>query len=183
VLVQNDEAKLIKNCLRKNPDAQRYLYEKYKVKWFMICLRYSRSKPEAEDMLQEGLISIFNSLRQFNAKKAAFSTWSSKVMVNAALQNLRKWKKLDYQDDIDSHTNLVMHQEDAYEKLGAKELMTIVQGLPEGYRVVFNLYVVEGYKHKEIADMLGISENTSKSQLRKAKIMLRNQLEHIIQYK
>jgi RNA polymerase sigma-70 factor (ECF subfamily) len=149
----------------------------------MICLRYSRSRAEAEDMMQEGLISIYMDLHQFNAKKAAFSTWSSKVMVNAALQNLRKWKKLDYHEDIGTHTQLIMEQEDVYEKLGAKELTAIVQELPEGYRVVFNLYVVEGYKHKEIADMLGISENTSKSQLRKAKIMLRDQLEHIIQYK
>jgi RNA polymerase sigma-70 factor (ECF subfamily) len=181
--VLNDEAKLIKKCLRKNPEAQRHLYEKYRVKWFMICLRYSRSRAEAEDMLQEGLISVFNNLKQFDIKKAAFSTWSSKVMVNAALQNLRKWKKLDYHEDIVTHTNLVMEQEDVYQKLGAKEITEIVSGLPEGYRVVFNLYVVEGYKHKEIADMLGISENTSKSQLRKAKIMLRDQLEHIIQYK
>jgi len=134
-------------------------------------------------MLQEGLISIFNNLKQFDVKKAAFSTWSSKVMVNAALQNLRKWKKLDYQEDIETQSNLVMEQEDAYDKLGAKEITAIIQALPDGYRVVFNLYVVEGYKHREIADMLGISENTSKSQLRKAKSMLRNQLEHIIQYK
>lgn len=179
----NDEVKLIKKCLRRNPKAQRYLYEKYKVMWFMICLRYGRNKDEAEDMLQEGLISIFKDLKQYDVKKAAFSTWSSKVMVNAALQNLRKWKKLDFHEDIDTHSNLVMHEEDVYDKLGAKELTYIVQSLPNGYRVVFNLYVIEGYKHREIAEMLNISENTSKSQLRKAKSMLRNQLEHIIQYK
>jgi RNA polymerase sigma factor (sigma-70 family) len=167
--VNKDEGKLIRKCLRKNPEAQRYLYEKYKVMWFMICLRYSRNKTEAEDMLQEGLISIFNNLKQYDVKKAAFSTWSSKVMVNAALQNLRKWKKLDL--------------DDVYDLLGAKELTQIVQTLPDGYRVVFNLYVVEGYKHREIAEMLDISDNTSKSQLRKAKSMLRNKLEHIIQYK
>ena len=179
----NDEVKLINNCLRKNPEAQRYLYEKYKVKWFMICLRYSRNRDEAEDMMQEGLISIFKDLRQYNSKKAAFSTWSGKVMVNAALQFLRKWKKLDFYDDIAAHTNLVMDQEDVYDKLGAKELTSIVQKLPNGYRVVFNLYVIEGYKHREIAEILEISENTSKSQLRKAKSMLRDQLEHIIQYR
>jgi len=181
--VLNDEVKLIKNCLRRNPESQRYLYEKYKVMWFMICLRYGRNKEEAEDMLQEGLISIFKDLKQYDAKKAAFSTWSSKVMVNAALQNLRKWKKLDFHEDVGGYTNLIMDQEDAYDKLGAKELTAIVQKLPNGYRVVFNLYVIEGYKHKEIAEMLNISENTSKSQLRKAKSMLRDQLEHIIQYK
>jgi RNA polymerase sigma factor (sigma-70 family) len=181
--VNKDEGKLIRKCLRKNPEAQRYLYEKYKVMWFMICLRYSRNKTEAEDMLQEGLISVFNNLKQYDVKKAAFSTWSSKVMVNAALQNLRKWKKLDLDDEYENHTQVLTVQEDAYDVLGAKELTQIVQTLPDGYRVVFNLYVVEGYKHREIAEMLDISENTSKSQLRKAKSMLRKKLEHIIQYK
>ena len=90
---------------------------------------------------------------------------------------------MDFHEDIGGYTNLVTDQEDAYDKLGAKELTAIVQGLPNGYRVVFNLYVIEGYKHREIAEMLNISENTSKSQLRKAKSMLRDQLEHIIQYK
>ena len=181
--MHKSEVNLIKKCLRKNPEAQRQLYINYRMMWFMICLRYGRNKEEAEDMLQEGLIQVFNNLKQYDTKKAAFSTWSSKVMVNAALQNLRKWKKLDLDEEYENHAHSLTVQENVYDTLGAKELTSIVQTLPDGYRVVFNLYVIEGYKHREIAEMLGISENTSKSQLRKAKNMLREKLEHIIQYK
>lgn len=168
--------------MRGNAAAQRALYEAHRVKWFMICLRYAHNKMEAEDMLQEGLISIFKELKQYDANKATFSAWSNKVMVNAALQHLRKWKKLSFNESVDSYENQLSTSENVYDKIGAKELTTMVQNLPEGYRVVFNLYVIEGYKHKEIAEMFSISENTSKSQLLKAKKMLRNQLEKVLQY-
>lgn len=176
------ELKVIKKCLRNNAQAQRVLYEKYKVKWFMICLRYAQNKTEAEDMLQEGLISVFKELRQYDPKKAQFSAWSNKVMVNASLQHLRKWNKLNFNQQIDDYDNQLVNSEDVFDSLGAKELMALVQNLPDGYRMVFNLYVIEGYKHKEIADILSISENTSKTQLLKAKRMLRNQLETILEY-
>ena len=168
--------------MRNNPQAQRVLYEKYKVKWFTICLRYAHNKSEAEDMLQEGLISIFKEMRQYDPKKAQFSAWSNKVMVNASLQHLRKWNKLTFNQQVDDYNNQLVSNEDVFDSLGARELMALVQNLPDGYRVVFNLYVIEGFKHKEIADFLSISENTSKTQLLKAKKMLRNQLETILEY-
>ena len=177
-----DEKKIIRKCLRGNAQAQRALYDMHKVKWFMICLRYAHNKMEAEDMLQEGLISIFKDLRQFDPERASFAAWSSKVIVNAALQYLRKWKKLNFNQSIDDHEEYLSYNEDIYGNIGAKELTAIVQELPDGYRTVFNLYAVEGYKHREIAEMLSISENTSKSQLMKAKNMLRNRLEKILQY-
>lgn len=176
------EENIIKKCLRGNRQAQRMLYENYKVKWFMISLRYASNKAEAEDMLQEGLISIFRDLKQFDPGKAAFSAWSSKVMVNAALQYLRKWKKLNFNQSLDGFEDQLSYKDDILGKIGAKELTALVQELPEGYRTVFNLYVMEGYKHREIADMLSISENTSKSQLMKAKNMLRNRLEKVMQH-
>ena len=177
-----DEKKIIRKCLRGNAQAQRALYDMHKVKWFMICLRYAPSKMEAEDMLQEGLISVFKELKQFNPNKAGFSAWSNKVMVNASLQHLRKWKNLNFNDAVEDHENYLPAEESVYDQLGVKELTSLVQQLPDGYRIVFNLYVMEGYKHKEIAEMLSISENTSKSQLLKAKKMLRNQLEKVLQY-
>jgi len=180
--VNKEEYKIIKKCLRNSAQAQRVLYEKYKVKWFMICLRYAHNKPEAEDMLQEGLISIFKDLKQFDPVKAAFSAWSNKVMMNAALQHLRKWKKLNFNQNVDDYENELFSSEDVFDHLGAKELTRFVQELPDGYRVVFNLYVIEGYKHKEIADILSISENTSKTQLLKAKKMLRKRLETVLEY-
>ncbi len=180
--MHSDDLKTIKKCLRKNPRAQRELYERYKRKWFMICLRYAQNKSEAEDILQEGLISVFNNLRQFDSRKASFPAWSNKVMVNAALQHIRKWKKLDFNDSIDDFENQLPDQEEIFDTIGAKELTLLIQKLPEGYKIVFNMYVVEGYMHKEIADILGISESTSKTQLLKAKKMLRNQLEKVLNY-
>ncbi len=180
--MEQDENKIIKKCLRNNAHAQRALYEMHRVKWFMICLRYAHNKQEAEDMLQEGLISVFKEMQQYDPKKAAFSAWSNKVMVNAALQHLRKWKKLNFTETVDDYENKIAYDENVFETLGAKELTVFVQNLPEGYRVVFNLYVIEGYKHKEIAEILSISENTSKTQLLKAKRMLRNQLEKVLEF-
>jgi len=180
--VEQDENKTIKKCLRGNTQAQRSLYDMHKVKWFMICLRYAPNKMEAEDMLQEGLISVFKQLKQYNPERASFSAWSNKVMVNASLQHLRKWKKLNFTETVEDYENKITYDENIFETLGAKELTIMVQKLPEGYRVVFNLYVIEGYKHKEIAEILSISENTSKTQLLKAKRMLRNQLEKVLEY-
>lgn len=178
-----DEAQIIKKCKRNNARAQRELYEMYRVKWFMICLRYSRDRDEAEDMMQEGLISIFKQIKQYDPDKASFPAWSNKVMVNAALQYLRKWKKIQFNQDIDDYENqFEQEDEDIYGKIGAKELTAMVQNLPDGYRTVFNLYVMEGYKHREIAEMLSISENTSKTQLLKAKNMLRDRLEKVLEY-
>lgn len=180
--MHSDEQKIIKKCLRKNPQAQRELYERYKRKWFMICLRYAQNKSEAEDILQEGLISVFNNLRQFDNRKANFQVWSNKVMVNAALQHIRKWKKLSFNDSIEDFENQISYQEDIFDTIGAKELTMLIQKLPDGYKIIFNMYVVEGYKHKEIAEILGISESTSKTQLLKAKKMLRNQLVKVLNY-
>jgi len=177
-----DESKLIKKCLRNNAKAQRALYDLHKVKWFMICLRYAPNKSEAEDMLQEGLINVFKELKQYDPAKASFSAWSNKVIVNAALQYLRKWKNLNLNQSIDDYEDQFAQNEDAVDTLSAKELNSFVQKLPDGYRVVFNLYVMEGYKHREIADILSISENTSKSQLLKAKKMLSARLEKVLEY-
>lgn len=168
--------------MKGNARAQRILYNQHKVKWFMICLRYAQNRAEAEDMLQEGLIGVFNNLKQYDHEKASFSAWSNKIMVNAALQYLRKWKNLNFNRDIDDYTDQLSYAEDVFESLGAKELTSMVQKLPDGYRIVFNLYVVEGYKHKEIAEKLSISESTSKTQLLKAKKMLRTQLEEVLQH-
>jgi len=176
------EHKIIKKCLKGNAQAQRVLYDEHKVKWFMICLRYGHNRAEAEDMLQEGLIGVFKNLKQYDPGKASFSAWSNKVIVNAALQYLRKWKNLNFTRDIDDYTDQLSYSEDIFESLGAKELTSMVQKLPDGYRIVFNLYVIEGYKHREIAEKLSISENTSKTQLLKAKKMLRTQLEEVLQY-
>ena len=148
----------------------------------MICLRYAPNKMEAEDILQEGLISVFKELKQYDPKRATFSAWSNKVIVNAALQYLRKWKNLNMNQSLDDYEDHFVHNENVVDTLSAKELNSFVQNLPDGYRVVFNLYVMEGYKHREISEILSISENTSKTQLLKAKKMLSNQIEKVLEY-
>ena len=170
---------LVKGCLRKEPGAQRTLYEKYKVMLFRVCLRYAKDRLEAEDMLQEGFIKIFQDLPQYSGK-GALGGWMRKVMVNIALQMLRKNKRLQATVELDHIANEYQTQEDVHDHLGAQALTRLIQQLPDGYRVVFNLYVVEGFSHQEIAEKLNITVSTSKSQLFKAKSRLRNMLENII---
>ena len=167
----------IKAAQKGNPVAQRYLYEKYKVQLFTLCLRYSRDRSEAEDMLQEGFIHIFKNLYQYTGK-GNIGGWMRRVMVTMALQYLRKWKKDWLHEDSQDYENAFYSSDNIFQKLGLEELTKLIQALPKGYKIVFNLYVIEGYSHKEIAELLGISENTSKSQLFKAKAALRRQLEH-----
>jgi len=168
--------KAIKAAKKGNPTAQRYLYEAYKISLFTICLRYSRDKLEAEDILQEGFINIFKDLHQFT-EKGNIEGWMKRVMVNTALRYLRKWKKDWQHEDPQDYEEAFHSQEIVFQRLGMEELTKLIQRLPNGYKIVFNLYVIEGYNHKEIATLLGISENTSKTQLFKAKAALRKQLE------
>ncbi len=177
-----DDNRLIEACLRFDRKAQKALYEKYKKSWFLCCLRYAANKAEAEDMLQDAAMAIFSDLATYDARRGAFSTWSHRVVVHAALRYIRKWRPIDSLTDPESSA---LFQEDesesVYEKMGAKELLDMVQSLPTGYRLVFNLYVLEGFKHAEIAEKLNISVNTSKTQLLKAKRMLRKKLEALLQ--
>ena len=138
---------------------------------------YGASRSEAQDILQEGLISVYSSLPQFDVERGAFKSWSNRVIVNAALRFLKKNKWQQSFEDLEEANEEIEISEDALDKIAAKELTELVQKLPIGYRLVFNLYAVEGYKHQEIAEQLGISVGTSKSQLSKAKKALRQQLE------
>lgn len=168
---------IIRKSVKGHPDAQRELYERYRTKWFMLAMRYGKNRSEAEDILQEGLIRIYKDLHQYDDRRSQFSTWSGRLIVHAALHYLKKnqWHKAIL--DIDSVDIEGYDGDEIYSKLAAKELTLLIQGLPIGYRIVFNMYVLEGYTHKEIADKLGIKEGTSKSQLFKAKKELRHRLE------
>ena len=168
----------VKAAKKGDLSAQRYLYEQYKVSLFTVCLRYSRDRSEAKDILQEGFLSIFKDLHQYK-EKGDIGKWMRKVVVNTALQYLRKWKKDWAHVDCQDYEQTLFQKEQVYNKLGEEELMKMIQQLPQGYRVVFNLYVIEGYNHHEIADLLGINESTSRSQLYKAKAVLRLSLIHI----
>lgn len=142
----------------------------------MLCLRYGRDKAEAEDMLQEGFMVIFKDIGQYTGK-GNFEGWLRRVMVNSALRYLRKWKSpfMYVEEHIEVADSSGELQYDS--KLGMKRLTKMIQDLPVGYRTVFNLYAIDGYTHKEIASYLNISEGTSKSQLAKARKMLRAKVE------
>jgi len=132
---------------------------------------------QADDIFQEGLIQIFKSLHQYDKNRSLFSTWSSRVLVNAALRYLKKYNWMESMTDLDKELDREAERESVMEHLAAKELTEMIQLLPVGYRMVFNMFAVEGFSHKEIAEELGISEGTSKSQLSKARRQLRRQLE------
>jgi len=162
------EKDLLDGCLKGDNSCQKALYEQYKVSLFRVCLRYAKDRMEAEDMLQDGFIKIFTDLHQFKSQ-GALGGWMRRVMVNAALQHIRKNKKFQHETDLEHIKNDHQTGEVATSNLNAQALTKLIQQLPVGYRTVFNLYVIDGFQHKEIAIKLNITENTSKSQLSKAK--------------
>lgn len=171
------DSELIQQVLLGKKRAERVLYDKYKQLWFRLCLRYGRNRSEAEDILQEGLLFIFRDLKQFDANRGQFKSWSCRVLVNAALRYLKKNQWQQSFSDLETVTTEASISNDILEQLSAKELTLIIQKLPSGYRVVFNMYAIEGYSHKEIAQELNISVSTSKSQLFKARRALKKDLE------
>ncbi len=170
--MQEKLTKIIHKCIKGDRHSQRELYEMLAPKMFVVCLRYSRSREDAEEVLQEGFIKIFEHLSQFTFS-GSFEGWVRKIMVNCALQKYRGKSRLHAVLNIDD-TNIenTDDNENIYAKQDAKELIKLVQVLPPGYRMVFNLYVFEKMKHREIAAHLGISEGTSKSNLSDARAIL-----------
>ena len=163
---------LIRGCLQNDRRAQRQLYDQFSPVMLGVCMRYARSREEAEEILQEGFLKVFSKIYQYGFQ-GSFEGWVRKIMVNSALEKLRSSRSLH---PVISTDNLQSGQSDenfALSALGEKELLRIVQQLSPMYRMVFNLYVFEGYKHREIADMLGISEGISKSNLSDARTILK----------
>ena len=166
---------LLTECKEGNRDAQHQLYEMYRVKLFTLCLRYMKKREDAEDIFQEAWVKVFNNLDQFDEQKGSFYGWIRRIFVNSCLEYFRK-KKIYLTDLDDSITMPTVDAEDAISAMTMQEMLGILQTLPDGYRTVFNLYVIEGYAHKEIAEMLNVSVSTSKTQLMKAKGMLREKV-------
>ena len=169
------ENELIRLCKRKNALAQKLLYNTYHSSLLGICLRYGKSKAEAEDILQIGMIRIFKNIGSYSGK-GSFEGWMKRIIVNTAIDNFRKNNKFYYHHDIDEINGEPYFISDISDDLEVKDILNTVQQLPNGYRMVFNLYAIEGYSHKEISGILGISENTSKTQLLKARKSLRKKL-------
>lgn len=169
------EKELIDGCVSGDSLAQRHLYKRFSSLVYGICMRYAKNKMEAEDVMQEAFIKIFRYLKDFSGQ-GSFEGWVRRVAVNTAITNYRKNLKTRYEDEVDERTNNDYTVVDYDVEYTMEELLSCVQKLPDGYRTVFNLYVVEGFKHKEISEMLGIDTNTSKSQLSRAKAQLQKAL-------
>jgi len=160
--------------------AQRHLYDLFRTIWFMICLRYLPNRNDAQDALQNGLVQIFSNLQNFNSELGDFGGWTSRILTNECLQIIRKNKKNIITQELSNDLPVYYPEENGLDKISREDILRIIQKLPTGYRTIFNMYVFDGYSHKEIAEYLNISEGTSKSQLFKARKMLQEALEVII---
>jgi RNA polymerase sigma factor (sigma-70 family) len=177
------DQKIIELCAKHNRKAQQVLYDKYSRLLLGVCLRYASDKAEAEDILQDSFLKIFFSIGDFSGS-GSFIGWLRKIAVNTAITHYHKNLKYRYHVEIEEYvsveTGVTSFEEDFYT---SDELFRVLNELPTGYRMVFNLYAVEGYKHKEIAEMLGIDTNTSKSQYSRAKAVIRDKLENLAKLK
>ncbi|HEX2395998.1 MAG TPA: RNA polymerase sigma factor [Bacteroidales bacterium] len=166
--------KVILGCQENNPEAQRELYELFKTKMFGTCLRYAGNYDDAQDVMQEGFIKVFEKIHQFGFK-GAFEGWIRRVMVNTALEKYRLHYRHVPVEDIALQPESE-EDRDISSDIDVHELIRIVQELTPRYRVVFNLYAIEGFSHKEISEMLNISEGTSKSNLSRARAILQEKV-------
>src|SRR5260221_146374 len=165
------EEAILQGCLHNEATAQRELYGRYSPKMLSVCYRFAHNREDAEDMLQEGFIKVFSQIHTFQSK-GAFEGWIRRIMVHTCINNLKKNKKFSESVDIIHATTVQVREESVPSIVQAKQVIECIRILPIGYRTVLNLYAVEGYSHKEIADMLDIEESTSRSQYTRAKQML-----------
>lgn len=173
-----DEITLVNKCMEGDPLAQRKLFDMYAPKMLGVCLRYANSSEQAEDVLQDGFVKVFTKLGHYKGN-GSLEGWVRRIMVNTSLDQIRKNQKfmmnvsmddVDYKMETDAHILSSLMEED---------LLNLIQEMPHGYRTVFNLFAIEGYSHKEIAEQLEITENTSKSQYSRAKAYLRTKVEEL----
>jgi RNA polymerase sigma-70 factor (ECF subfamily) len=167
---------IIRGCLQNSAAMQKMLYDKYAAKMYGIALRYAHDPEDAKDILQDGFVKVFQNLSKFKGS-GAFEGWMRRIFVNTAIEHYRK--KNNTYEIQESHEEQINDREvTALDKLAAVEILNMVKSLPNGYRTVFNLFAIEGYSHKEIADLLNISEGTSKSQYARAKALLQEKIKN-----
>jgi RNA polymerase sigma factor (sigma-70 family) len=165
------EEAILTGCLQNESVAQRELYAKYSPKMLSVCYRFAHNREDAEDMLQEGFIKVFSQIHTFQSK-GAFEGWIRRIIVHTCINHLKKNKKFNESVDIIHATGVQIREESVPSIVQAKQVVECIRLLPLGYRTVLNLYAIEGYSHKEIADMLDVEESTSRSQYTRAKQML-----------
>src|SRR6476620_656998 len=151
------DEQIVQGCIKKDAIAQKHFYERVSKKMMGVCLRYCDNHEESEDVVQNGFVSVFQNIETFRGS-GSLEGWIRRIMVNTALTNIRKNKKLKLNIELDSVEFMLPSSNYMSESFAAKDLLKIIQTLPTGFRTVFNLYAIEGYSHKEIGEMLGISE-------------------------
>ena len=166
---------LIDGCRRREPRAQRELYDKLAPAMFAVCQRYMKDREAAKDVMQDGFVKLFDKICSYKGE-GSFEGWARRLFVNTALMQLRRNDALKDSDNIEDSQAMQMTHSNTLEKMGADEILELVNSMPDGFRTVFNLYVIEGYSHEEIAGMLSISEGGSRSQLSHARSWLRKKL-------
>jgi len=173
------DRQLINQCLKHERKAQKKLFDKFAPILLGVCIRYTKDRSEAEDVLQEVFVKIFKSLNQFE-DKGSFEGWLKRIAVNTAITNYRQNKKHSFHDDItEVNETRIENTSDNDVEFTHEELLNVILELPDGYKMIFNLYAIEGYKHREIAEMLSIDVNTSKSQYSRARKLIQRKLEKL----
>ena len=172
----NSEKDILAGCIKGKQSAQRELYKRHSRLLLAVCSRYAQSVEEAEDIMQEGFVKIFLNIKEFKGD-GPLVAWMRRIMVNTAITHYHKMRKHRYHDDLEEVSEIKFEEKGWGESdFTREELFSVIQQMPAGYRQVFNLYAVEGYKHREIAEIMMIDENTSKSQYSRARRWLQGRL-------
>jgi len=175
-----DEKQLIDGCVNGDPWAQKLLYEQYSEQMMAVCVRYVSDRETARDLMQDAFVKVFSNIKTYTGI-GSFGGWIRRIFVTTALEYLRKNDALKQSTSIDNYDYSIENMDvSILDKISAEELMKCVEALPNGYRTVFNHYAIEGYAHAEIATMLDISENTSRSQFMRARKMLQKSVQSLI---
>lgn len=173
-----NEKEIIEGCKKQNRKAQKMLYDRFSSKFLGVCMRYAKDKLEAEDILMEGFLKIYERIDQYNFS-GSFEGWMRRIIVNTAISNYRKNLKHYNHSNIEDIYEYEQDISNSDVEFSMEEMLLVIQSLSPGYRMVFNLYAIEGYPHKEIAEMLGIDIATSKSQYSRAKKIVQYRLTQI----
>ncbi len=172
--LKQSEKKLLEGCLKKNRKAQKQLVKKYYSSMFSVCMRYCKRETEAEDILMEGFMIVLTKFENFRSE-GSLHGWIKKIMINTAINHYRSNVKHYQQSDIKEMDDRVL-DDNVFGQFSKNDILKTVQSLPEGYRMVFNLYAIEGYSHKEIAELLNVTESTSRTQLLKGRKLLQKKI-------
>ena len=167
---------LLDSCKRGDREAQKVLYDRLASRMFPVCIRYVGDRMLAEDVLQDGFITLFTKLKDYKGD-GSFEGWARRIFVTTALMSLRKKDVLKMSDELDAVRGMKTEMTSQIQNIGYKELLDLVMSLPPGFRTVFNMYAIEGYSHKEIAETLGITETTSRTQFSRARVWLQNKIQ------